>query len=99
MSQHGFFSNQAFTPKSTRRVAIMLTAHSAKSRREIRSLARKTIPALLSLMALNAAASWLTETGIPVTCKMREIALVPVKLTMFMLGLRREAALLEWRKS
>ena len=86
-------------PTYQRRIAIRLYMLRVEDIEERKRRAREAFKSVAFRGCLRAAISWLLVRDIPLSCKVREVVLVPVKLWRFLSGRTTEAALLEWRAS
>jgi len=83
--------------KVSRRTAIVLQAYGAKSAKERRRMARSCFMEIAFMGVMRTMIRWLMTPAIPAKCKIREVALLPYKVTKFLTGRSEVVHLLEWR--
>mgnify|MGYP001561262547 CR=1 FL=1 len=92
-----FHPIQSFMPQ--RRIAIYLNRGKARDSQHARYLAFMSIREIAFRGCLRAMVNWLSQRDIPLSCKLRELAILPFRLCAFLMGRTERAALLEWRSA
>jgi hypothetical protein len=86
----------------SRCIAIHLSNSKCPNRATVRwHLCREALLALRAIAfkgCLRAMVSWLCNTDIPSSVKIRELCFIPWKLARFVLGQTDEAAILDWSR-